>query len=142
MGTRSLTRVFDDDQQLINMYRQMDGYPKGHGKELFNFLDGLTLVNGFSLTDPGRVANGAGDLAAQLVAHFKHGVGGIYLEPVGAQECGQEYEYHIHVSGDSGTINMQAYAIDYAAYDSPPVLRSLYQGDVAGFGQLCNTAED
>ena len=37
MGTRSLT-VFNDswnDEEIAVFYRQFDGYPAGHGRELF-----------------------------------------------------------------------------------------------------------
>jgi len=38
-----------------------------------------------------------GCLAAQMIAHFKVGVGGFYLEPVElGQDCGQDYEYHVY----------------------------------------------
>ena len=95
MGTRSLTFVYDEDgRKIINMYRQMDGYPSGHGKDLAEFLEPITMVNGISMTEA-VIANGPGCLAAQLVAHFKDGPGGIYLEPTTAVDCGQDYEYHI-----------------------------------------------
>ena len=61
MGTRSLTRVIEtykDDRtqkqvkkQLINMYRQYDGYPSGMGADLVEFLDGSKVVNGLSVDD-------------------------------------------------------------------------------------------
>ena len=38
MGTRSLTFVYDEQEAIINMYRQYDGYPTGHGAELAEFL--------------------------------------------------------------------------------------------------------
>ena len=51
MGTRSLTFVYEKygNKQLpiINMYRQMDGYPSGHGAELAEFLNGFNIVNGY-----------------------------------------------------------------------------------------------
>ena len=34
MGTRSLTFVYEGDKPFVNMYRQFDGYPSGHGQEL------------------------------------------------------------------------------------------------------------
>jgi len=37
MGTRSLTYVYDNKEPLVCMYRQFDGYPSGHGKELAEF---------------------------------------------------------------------------------------------------------
>ena len=60
MGTRSLTFVYDEQgNKIINLYRQFDGYPTGHGQELAEFLNNQKMYNG------------AGDLAALLVAHFK-----------------------------------------------------------------------
>ena len=95
MGTRSLTFVYDEDgRTIISMYRQYDGYPSGHGKDLAEFLEPITMVNGIGMTEA-VIANGPGCLAAQLVAHFKDGPGGIYLEPTTAVDCGQDYEYHI-----------------------------------------------
>jgi len=89
MGTRCITRVYekwDKDvlpRLLCTMYRQMDGYPDGHGIELKEFLDGYKLVNGISgdAAEYKKIANGAGCLAAQLVAHFKqlYPLGMIYL---------------------------------------------------------------
>ena len=99
MSTKSITIVYNDDTQpLVCLYRQYDGYPSGHGKELADFLTPITLVNGIGLTDPAkRTANGMDCLAAQLVAHFKSGVGGFYLMPlVKNPDYGQEYEYHIY----------------------------------------------
>ena len=73
MGTRSLTRVFDqDEQELVCMYRQYDGYLSEHGKELAEFLGSGKVVNGINSSQgDGRVFNGADDLAAQLVTWFK-----------------------------------------------------------------------
>jgi hypothetical protein len=95
MGTRSLTFVYDGKEPIINMYRQYDGYPTGHGAELAEFLAPYTLVNGLGLKETRKVANGMGCLAAQLVANFKDGAGGFYLYPTSAVDCGQDYEYHI-----------------------------------------------
>ena len=95
MGTRSLTLVYDGNEAVVNMYRQYDGYPSGHGRELAEFLSPLTIVNGIG-RETANIANGMGCLAAQLVAHFKDGVGQFYLHPVSAKDCGQDYEYHVY----------------------------------------------
>jgi hypothetical protein len=95
MGTRSLTFVYDGQEPIINMYRQYDGYPTGHGAEIAEFLAPFSLVNGLQLNETRKVANGMGCLAAQLVANFKDGAGGFYLYPTSAVDCGQDYEYHI-----------------------------------------------
>lgn len=96
MGTRSLTYVFDNETPVVCMYRQFDGYPTGHGSELAAFLDGFEVVNGFNEKKP-KLANGMGCLAAQMIAFFKVGVGGFYLEPVElGQDVCQDYEYHVY----------------------------------------------
>ena len=95
MGTRSLTLVYDGNEAVINMYRQFDGYPSGHGVELAEFLSPLTIVNGIG-RETKNIANGMSCLAAQLVANFKTGVGGFYLHSVTATDCGQDYEYHVY----------------------------------------------
>jgi hypothetical protein len=102
MGTRSLTFVYEESKKgekpeaIINMYRQFDGYPSGHGAEIAEFLAPFTLVNGISSAETRKVANGMGCLAAQLVANFKDGAGGFYIHPVSHVKCGQDYEYHIY----------------------------------------------
>ena len=94
MGTRSLTKIYNENVKLIvTMYRQMDGYPSGHGLELTDFLNEITIVNGLSSGQPKRIANGMGCLAAQAVAHFKEGPGGIYLVTPGDHD--QEFVYEV-----------------------------------------------
>ena len=97
MGTRSLTLVYDERRQpILNLYRQYDGYPKGHGAELALFLERGRLVNGLSGRDE-PVFNGMGCLAAQLVTNFKDGPGGFYIHSVTETDCGQDYEYHVYL---------------------------------------------
>jgi hypothetical protein len=96
MGTRSLTYVYDGESPVVCMYRQFDGYPEGHGREVASFLEELTVVNGLAMDETRRVANGMGCLAAQLVASFKGQAGGFYLHsPILGREDWQDYEYHI-----------------------------------------------
>jgi hypothetical protein len=109
MGTRSLTFVYDTykakngravHRPIINLYRQYDGYPEGHGAELVEFLKQFTLTNGLGGKTEARTANGMGCLAGQLVAEFKgSGAGQFYLYPTDAKDCGQDYEYHIYSNG-------------------------------------------
>jgi len=98
MGTRSLTFVYENEKPVINMYRQFDGYPSGHGVELAEFLRPLKVINGIGAGQdkPGRFANGMGCLAAQLIAHFKNSVGGFYIHSVEDTDCWQDYEYHVY----------------------------------------------
>ena len=96
MGTRSLTFVYDGKEPMLNMYRQFDGYPSGHGSELAEFLNSFdAIVNGIPVGDKCKMANGMGCLAAQMIANFKTDVGGFYIYPVTAEDCGQDYEYHV-----------------------------------------------
>lgn len=107
MGTRSLTIIRDENgSDVLTLYRQFDGYPEGHGKALATFLAPFTVVNGIgSYEGKVRQANGAGCLAAQVVAHFKRPtpktkfspargpVGNFYLYPQGTKDVGEEYVY-------------------------------------------------
>lgn len=96
MGTRSLTFVYDGDRPIMNMYRQFDGYPSGHGQELAEFLLSGKMTNGIPVGVKEHFFNGMGCLAAQLVANFKKDAGGFYLYPMDVTDCWQEYEYHVY----------------------------------------------
>jgi len=102
MGTRSLTYIKDqyehNDNNIICMYRQYDGYLTGHGKELAEFLQDCTVVNGYNTLTPDRSANGMSCLAAQLVAYFKDGIGNIYLYPTSTKDIGEEFIYTISLT--------------------------------------------
>jgi hypothetical protein len=101
MGTRSLTIVLDDNQELCRIYRQFDGYPSGHGYDLAKACN-VTLVNGFSENEKkGKHANGMPCLAATIIGKLKHGIGNIYLEPTGG-EISDWAEYVYVVRGDAG----------------------------------------
>lgn len=81
MGTRSLTVFEDDDGEYMSaIYRQFDGYPSGLGKDLFDILNGMVVVNGFNNETPKKAANGIGCMAAQVVAGLKEGIGNVYLD--------------------------------------------------------------
>ena len=110
MGTRSLTRVIKRQSGLdfaeghkhpekacVNMYRHYDGYPKGHGIELAEFLRDFRVVNGLGSKDEAKIANGYGCLAAFMVAHFKKESGQIYLyECNDDQDSWQDYTYTVY----------------------------------------------
>ena len=104
MATRSLTRVIKRQEGLsfaeghkhpnkacVNMYRHYDGYPKGHGIELAEFLRDFRVVNGLGSKDEAKIANGYGCLAAFMVAHFKQDIAGqIYLHECDDNDDGWE----------------------------------------------------
>ena len=98
MGTRSLTYVYDGKTPIMCMYRQFDGYLSGHGQELANFLNELTIGNGISgKPELFTFANGMGDLAAQMIVWFKKTPGGFYIHPIELnQNAFQEFEYHVY----------------------------------------------
>ena len=97
MGTRSLTFVYEGEKPIVNMYRQFDGYPSGHGVELAEFLTSFdAITNGISFGEKRKTANGMGCLAAQMIANFKDSVGGFYIHSVDSTDCWQDYEYHVY----------------------------------------------
>ena len=98
MGTRSLTYVYEGETPIMCMYRQFDGYLEGHGQELANFLNELTVGNGISgKPELFNFANGMGCLAAQMIVWFKKTPGGFYIHPIELdQDAWQDYEYHVY----------------------------------------------
>ena len=133
MGTRSTTRVVCGDITLVNMYRQYDGYPSGHGKDLAEFLEPITMANGIGMTEA-VIANGPGCLAAQLVSHFKDGPGGIYLEPTTAVDCGQDYEYHIATHGEGAELTITCQRIEGLR---PFRRKKIFDGSIEEFKAFC-----
>jgi len=96
MGTRSLTVFIDQaGKEIAVMYRQFDGYPEGHGKDLADFLTGMKIVNGMRGDDSPKIANGMSCLTAQVVAHFKKEPGNIYIYPAGTRNTGEKYIYFV-----------------------------------------------
>lgn len=151
MGTRCLTRIHTEDgKKLVNLYRQFDGYPSGHGNDLFNFLDGFVIVNGYTGSEGPKGANGAGCLAAQLVAHFKlrhnetnrrrdAAIGGFYIYPTDAEDCGQDYEYIVTVKEPSwdGKEKFGSLSIKVIGYRDVE-----FDGNLTDFHTFCNKVED
>lgn len=115
MGTRAITFVYDEfDNPILNLFRQYDGYPAGHGHELGEFLANKKVVNGLS-GDTSEVFNGMGCLAASLVANFKKSAGGFYIHSVDSTDCGQDYEYHIY----KDRIVIKGEYMDETLFDGP-----------------------
>lgn len=141
MGTRSLTFVYDGVEPIINMYRQYDGYPTGHGAELAEFLAPFTLVNGLGINETRKVANGMGCLAAQLVANFKDGAGGFYLYPTSAVDCGQDYEYHIYNKDNELHIAITNRGCNFFGLTQSETNDSIFEGNLAEFTQFCTEKE-
>ena len=118
MGTRSLTtfvETYKDNSgkkvknEIVTMYRQYDGYMEGHGKDLADFLAGGELVNGFGVEDK-VVFNGMGCLSAQVVAHFKDGVGGFYLQREN-KNSGENYRYKVIGDLETKEITIEVFEV-------------------------------
>ena len=125
MGTRCLTFVVDDSgEKIINFYRQFDGYPTGHGAELAEFLNGVEY-------------NGAGCLAAQLVSHFKKGPMGYYLYPTSVGDCGQDFEYHVHVDGKDITVKIMNCGVNMFGLTQDDTYEPLFEGNLEQFTKYC-----
>ena len=98
MGTRSLT-VFNnemDNSEIVVLYRQYDGYPTGHGRDLLSFLNNMEIVNGISNNEERKIANGMGCLSAQVVAYLKEAPGDFYLHSAGTRDIGEEFIYTLY----------------------------------------------
>lgn len=121
MGTRSLTTFIETwkdektgkkkKKEIVTMYRQYDGYPKGHGVELADFLKRGKIVNGIPMGQDGVFFNGMGCLAAQIVAHFKDGPGNIYLHRGGETNCWEQYRYEVIQHEGSKELVMRCYDV-------------------------------
>lgn len=145
MGTRSITRVFETyksrktekivKEKLVTIYRQYDGYPSGMGMDLANFLESGKVVNGIGGNEPQRVFNGSGCLSAQLIAELKEGAGNVYIYPINANNCGEEYEYHIIVDFDTKEVTLKCFEIGYmnAKGNYVDKKKMLYSGSPKGF---------
>ncbi len=126
MGTHCRTIIHDDAVPLINMYRQFDGYLSGHGLELARFLIDMKIVKGLGLgLECEQVANGAGCLAAQMIAYFKNEPGNIYIEPMPDEDTDHvDYVYKVMV--DSGKITVEVTGD-----------RNNFNGTVSEFASYC-----
>jgi len=148
MGTRSLTFVYSESKSgekatpIMNMYRQYDGYPSGHGAELAEFLSGGRLVNGLSGMGKEKQFNGMGCLAAQMVANFKDGAGSFYLYPVTTTDCGQDYEYHIFNIDGQFKIDVYYCGCNLFGMSSDYESEVVFSGSLPEFIDFCNVTED
>lgn len=135
MGTRSTYRIIEqyknedgsiENNNLVLIYRQYDGYPNGHPLETAEWLSTGTIVNGLGMDEKRLVFNGAGCLAAQLIAKFKDGPGGTYIHNLESRgECWEDYLYDIIVKEDR--------TIEYVCYDNIDNKPELFRGTPSEF---------
>lgn len=75
MGTRSLTiftkELDNADSEICVLYRQMDGYPSGHGRDLKDALSNAKIGNGIPAGVQGKFFNGMSDLVTQTITRLK-----------------------------------------------------------------------
>lgn len=135
MGTRSTYRVIEqykkedgsiENNNLVLVYRQYDGYPTGHPLETAEWLATAKVVNGLGMSETQLVFNGAGCLAAQLIAKFKDGPGGTYVHNLESRgECWEDYLYDIIVTEDR--------TIEYVCYDNNEDKTEIFRGTPSDF---------
>jgi hypothetical protein len=152
MGTRALTFVYESfkakngkivNDPIINMYRQYDGYPTGHGAELAEFLNRGRMVNGLIHTETVKelVYNGMPCLAGQLVANFKTEAGQFYLYPTSAKDCGQDFEYHIYnIDGQFKIIVMNC-GVNFFGVTHGDTYEEIFNGSLIEFTEFCKEKE-
>ncbi len=92
MGTRSITKFFDNDRCVLALYCQFDGYPEGVGQQIADFVTSKPMVNGIG--GDSNVFNGVGCMAAQFLAHVKQKAGLWYCTSSNAEA--QDYCYEVH----------------------------------------------
>jgi hypothetical protein len=136
MGTRALTFVYDGSTPIVNMYRQYDGYPSGHGLELAQFLTRGRLVQGLSGKDE-VVFNGMGCLAAAMIANFKETPGGFYIHSVEETECGQDYEYHVYQAGDEIRVRVTNRGCNMFGLTMSDTNDNIFDGSAVEFFDYC-----
>jgi len=143
MGTRCLTIVYDHDRPIVNLYRQYDGYPSGHGAELAEFLGQFAAItNGIAVGETRRTANGMGCLAAQLIAHFKQTVGGFYIHSVDATDCGQDFEYHVYEQDGDICVRVKDRGCNMFGLTLSDRNEVLFDGPVTKFDEFCTTEDE
>ena len=137
MGTRSTYRIIEEystgkkvkkvkQNEICLIYRQYDGYPTGHPLETAEWLAGGQVVNGLRLGEEKLVFNGAGCLAAQLIAKFKDGPGNTYIHNLKSRgESWEDYLYDIIVKEDR--------TIEYVCYDNVDDKPELFRGTPSDF---------
>lgn len=150
MGTRSLTTFIetykdeegnDKKNEIVTMYRQYDGYPSGHGLEIAEFLSKGKLVNGLGYKET-KVFNGMGCLTAQVIADFKNGAGGIYMQR-GNKDSGEDYRYQIIGDYDTKELTIKILEVGYMKGDNyVNKARTIFSGTPKEMVEYCTEKEN
>lgn len=92
MGVRSLVRFIDNGELVAAVYQQSNGQLSGVGEDLCTFLEGSKLVHGVPVDAVEEsLFAGIGCMAAQFIAKYKSGPGGLRLRS--AQCADEDYNY-------------------------------------------------
>ena len=123
MATRGIVRFakreegvsFNEHPEKIHtqIYHHYDSYPEHLGIGIAKFLSDISVVNGLGNHKGQVLANGLGDLAAQVLTHLKLGrhyelekdkiqEGNVYLDAPNEERGDIEYCYYIWSDYDKG----------------------------------------
>jgi len=127
MSTRSITEFYIGETRVCAFYRHFDGYPSGHGMDLFKALQ-MRIVNGKgSNWDPETMVNGPGRLISHVIAWFwNHGHEPDLIELDSSEKLPdqwQEYEYTVTIGCSSPwaiTVEVREVFTSTSLFRGPP----------------------
>jgi hypothetical protein len=136
MGTRSVIKFQESGETICAIYQQFDGYPDCVGRDLADFLTGMTIVNGISSGQPERIANGMGCLAAQFIAEQKNDAGGFYMTHIDDE---QEYVYVVNSTWEGEGFSATLSEPEITVYNYGD---NIFTGNVNEFLNFCSGGND
>jgi|SRR3989304_107275 len=142
MGTRARVNIFDGNELIVSIYRQMDGYPDGLGAQIAGFAGKMEIVNGIGYgQNAGTHANGMGCFAAQLISHLKgERIGSVYIRSTDAASHGEEFSYNLH--NRDGKIWIDALAGSVTMFGNPGTPEAAMKPMFSGFAKDFRVPED
>lgn len=96
MGTRATVKFFNNEELVLSVYHQYDGYQTGVGEQIRQLVEQYQIVNGL-YGGTGKIANGIDDLALLYILDNKESAGGIYAA---SKNDTQEYDYEVYARHD------------------------------------------
>ncbi|RLI16669.1 hypothetical protein DRO41_01035 [Candidatus Bathyarchaeota archaeon] len=117
MNEAVITVFNEEGRPLIAIFKYYGGHPEGLGVFLRRFLKDRTVIRGNpnpELRDRLKIANGMGDLAAQLICELKKKsfVGDVYISPIGIN-MGVKYIYNIRFGGYGHPVTLEVRKTHY-----------------------------
>jgi hypothetical protein len=121
MATQAIVRFYDRNNKCIaNIYHHFDGYPRGVGSDLYDFLKDIKIINGIQSHQNVMLefASGIECLVAQYIAKLKDGVGGVYVVDEDWKTCGfYLYKVRNPIDSDFNVTVMSCYEYDELMFD-------------------------